>query len=73
MSRTVTLAYNVNTLFIHLFINFISQSNLKLFIEWVYRPGAKLALEHKIKQVRHVAVSWRFHTEQNKMHNKQKL
>lgn len=33
MSRTVTLAYNVNTSFIHLFINFISQSNLKLFIE----------------------------------------
>lgn len=70
MSRTATLAYNVNILFIHLFINFIGQSTLKLFIEWVHRPGTWLALEHKTKQFRHVAVSCRFHTEQNKMQNK---
>lgn len=33
MSRAATLAYKVNILFAHLFINIVSQSNLKLFIE----------------------------------------
>lgn len=72
ISRTATLAYNINIFFIHLFIIFIGQSTLKLFVEWIYRPVTWLALEHKIKQVIHVAVSYRFHAEQNIRQNKQK-
>lgn len=47
MSRAATLAYNLNILFVHLFINLVSQSNLKSFMEHFCGPDTTLALKHK--------------------------